>query len=111
MRMEYSHTSLEEPVEFACGSFYKLEEGTLPYAGREVLYFKGTTSLLSTCCGTTSCGVPYLKVPGFVVRWQARTTYSGIPITEVEPIRDEATQRELANLLREKYGISNIDFW
>ena len=110
MRMEYRHTPLEEPVDLMCGSFYKMEEGRLPYHGREVLYFKGGTSTICSCCGT-SPGVPYLKVPGFILRWQGRTTHSGIPITDVEPIRDEATKQELAAILREKYSISNIDFW
>jgi hypothetical protein len=50
-------------------------------------------------------------VPGFVAKWKVKKNKAGLPISEVEPIEDEAARREIGKTIRETENIRNIDFW
>ncbi len=110
MVYEYTHTPLEEHVDCFCSSYRKLQEGKLRYKGNDVLYFVGATSEVYSCCGYSS-GISYLMVPGYLVRWQEKTNDAGLLTSEVAPIRDEDEQREIRAILREKHGITQVEFW
>jgi len=82
----------------------------LKYNGKEVLYVIGSSTLDSTCCGGGgSCG--YAVVPGYVLKWQKKKNKDGLPVSEVEPVADEATRRAIGRTIRETENIGNIDFW
>lgn len=107
---EYTHTPMYQEVELLCGSYYKVQEATIPFQGREVLYFVGGTTTIESCCGTT-CGLQYIMVPGFVVSWQSQRNAQGLPVSQVEPVGDPQAQGQLRDLLRQKHKVTNIDFW
>ncbi len=107
---EYTHTPPGEEVRALAGSYWKTEEGRLSFRGREILYFIGVTSEICGCCG--SCpSFQYIKVPGYVKDWQYCTNEGGLPVSTIEPIRNEEEQREIAKLLQEKHHISQVEFW
>jgi hypothetical protein len=110
MKQEYTHLPLNEEVRGLSGFYVPCKEERLKYNGKEVLYVMGTTTLDSSCCGGGgTCG--YAVVPGFIAKWKTKKNKAGLPISEVEPIENEATRREIGKTIRETESIGNIDFW
>ena len=106
--MEYTHPRLNEPVTAIAGEYVLVKEERLPFQGQEVLYLVGHVVVGTSCCGVAGYG--YARVPGFVVRWKGRTDEQGRPVSEIEPIRDEATRRAIARRIREREGIYVVMF-
>lgn len=108
MRNEYTHLELGTYVEAPSGYYTPTEEGLLTYRGREVLYVVGETKVEASCCGVGS--FRYIQVPGYVIAWKARKNQNDLPVSEVEPIRDEDARREIRKTLQEEYSCSMIEF-
>ena len=110
MKQEYAHLPLNEEVRGLSGYYIPTEEVRLKYNGKEVLYVIGSSTLESSCCGGGGT-YGYAVVPGFIQSWQKKRNKTGLPVSEVEPIADEAARREIAKTIRETENIRNIDFW
>ena len=106
--MEYTHPRLNEPVTAIGGHYVFVKEERLPLRGREVFYLVGYALFDTSCCGVGGCG--YALVPGFVVEWKIRTGEDGRPVSRVEPVRDEATRREVERLIREREPVHQVTF-
>jgi hypothetical protein len=65
----------------------------------------------SSCCGTGNWG--YALVPGYIVGWQSKTNAAGLPVSEAEPISDQASQADIRRIINEVENISasQIEFW
>jgi hypothetical protein len=109
MKLDYAHLPLNEEVRGLSGFYIPCKEVRLKYDGREVLYIIGTSTVESACCGGGSCG--YAIVPGFVVSWQKKKNKDGLPVSEVEPIDDDAVKQAIAKTIRDTENVRNIDFW
>ena len=109
MAIEYSHLELDREIETFAGFYAPRKEVRVKQDDRELLYIIGQAVVESSCCGTGSFG--YAIVPGYLLAWKAKRGEKGLPISEVEPLSDEGTKREIAKLIRESDGITNIDFW
>ena len=109
MKQEYTHLPLGEEVRGLSGFYVPCKEERLKYNGKEVLYVMGTSTLDSACCGGGTCG--YALVPGFVAKWKSKKNKEGLPVSEVEPIEDEAARREIGKTISDTESIRNIDFW
>ena len=109
MLSEYVHQELGQEVHALAGFYVPLKELRVKHDGREVLCVIGMSKVESSCCGAGSCG--YAIVPGYLVAWQNRRNKAGLPVSEVEPIANEMTKREIARKIREIENIANIDFW
>lgn len=105
---EYTHEDLSEEVRSISGYYLHIEEGTLPFNGREVLYLAGVGIVDNSCCGTG--GFPFVRVPGYVVSWKGTTNDAGRLVSTVEPITDEADRAEIRRLLNDRYPYSQITF-
>jgi len=107
MKRQYVHLPLGQDVEFLAGYYTIIEEGRLPYDGREVLYTVGQAKVEASCCGSAS--FHFINVPGYVVTWHSHRDAKGAPVSEIEPI--EATEERLAirGMLEERYPASLID--
>ncbi|MBI5118649.1 hypothetical protein HZA56_19440 [Candidatus Poribacteria bacterium] len=104
----YTHIQLNEEVQ-AIGGHYSLEkEVRLPYNGREVLYIVGTGIIDSSCCGMGGCH--YAVVPGYILKWKSGVNPDKLPVTEVEPIRDEKSRREITELIKKTELVQVVDF-
>jgi hypothetical protein len=105
---EYIHEDLSEEVRSISGYYLYLDEGTLPFRERDVLYLAGVGIVDNSCCGTG--GFPFVRVPGYVVSWKDKKNEADRPVSTVEPITDEADQKEIRLLLNSRYPYSQISF-
>ena len=110
MRSEYVHLNLGEDIPAKAGYYTRDREERLKYNGREILYAVGGCKLESTCCGGSAC-FGYALVPGYLVAWKNKTNNEGLPVSEVTPILDKETQKQISKIIQDKEGVSNIDFW
>ena len=107
---EYTHVSQEEDVGPSDRS-YRVQERTIEYKDKKILYLiVETTGLTFFCDRSSTSHVGSIIVPGYVVNWQCKKSSDGSFVTEVEPIKDSGIQKEIKELLQREH-ISNINFW
>ena len=108
--MEYTHPCIGDTVEFLAGSYEIESENRLERDDGEVLYLVGNTSQLCGCCG--SCGgMAFITVPGFIKAWKTYNNERGLPVSEIEVVKDPEIKREIREMLEASYGKINIEFW
>jgi hypothetical protein len=115
MSRDYVHQELDKELSVPSGYYILFKELRLKQDGREVLCVTGVGMLECSCCaGEYLCagrGGLYALVPGYIVSWKSSVNEAGLPISEVEPIEDEKTRRDIALTIRETEHIQNIEFW
>jgi len=111
MLEEYAHFPLNEEIEYSTGCVWKSEETTFKYGDEDVLYFVGHTSAMGGCCAGWYPPHQYIMVPGYLRNWQCRTNERGLPVSEIEPIRDEKVRDDIVRQLRAKYKIDEVVIW
>ena len=111
MTLEYVHQKIGEEVQALAGYYTVTDEMRLKYNGREVLCVIGICAIEASCCGSRS--FRYALVPGYLVTWKGKTDKSGLPVSEVEPVTDEAAKQQIVVTLRDTQNIfkPNIEFW
>ena len=109
MTIKYTHLELNENVNCVAGYYTPQKEVRLKYDGREVLYVIGRAVIESSCCGTGDWG--YALVPGYIVNWQTERNDAGLPVSEVEPVSDEAIRDSIRKIIKEAEGVSQTEFW
>jgi hypothetical protein len=108
---KYTHLELRENVDIGIAGYYTPErEVRLPYEGREVLYVVGQAVVESSCCGLTG-NWTYAIVPGFVINWQYTQNERGLPVSDVQPISDEATKETIRQIIEKKESAVMVGFW
>lgn len=108
MVQEYVHQRLNQEVTAVGGHYALVKEARLPFRGREVLYLIGHALFDTACCGVGGCA--YALVPGFLVRWKGKRTKDGLAVSRVEPIRDEAVQAEIQQLIEQRETVHQVRF-
>jgi hypothetical protein len=98
-----------EEVHSIGGSYTLEKEIRLPHEGGDVLVVLGHACVDNSCCGVG--GWRYAIVPGRVVRWHERKSEDGMPVSAVEPIRDEDEQRAIKKMVKGHELIQAIEFW
>jgi hypothetical protein len=107
--IQFTHPELNKRVEFFGGGYVFIEEGKIIYQGKEVLYFLGIAGIEASCCGTGGCA--FIKVPGYVRSWKKTRNEFGQPVSEVERIVHEDSQKEVKRILEEKHpSFRQIEF-
>ncbi len=111
MVLEYVHQPLGEEVTALAGYYAIAKELRLQHEKREVLCLIGICQVESSCCGSRS--FYYSIVPGYLVSWKGRENEAGLPVSEVEPISDEAVKRSIAATIEETEAVfkPHIEFW
>ncbi len=102
------HPRLNQQVTAIGGWYALVQEARLPYQGREILYWVGYGAFDTTCCGVGGCG--YALVAGFVIEWKREINTDGLPVSVVEPIRDEATQTQVRKLIQKQQMVQETRF-
>ncbi len=105
---EYVHRELNQEITAIGGHYALVKEVRLPFRGRQVLYLVGYAIFDTTCCGVG--GSAYALVPGFILDWKNQTNEDGLAISRVEPIRDEAVQKAVRRLVREREAVQEVKF-
>lgn len=108
---EFAHFPLNEEIHYSTGYIWKSEESTLRYGNEDVLYFVGNTSAMGGCCAGWYPPHMYIMVVGYLRKWQCRTNENGLPVSEIEPIRDPIIREDLIRILRERYKIDEVVVW
>jgi hypothetical protein len=108
LRREYTH-ELGAEIRSISGAYQLDEEERKEIAGKEILYAIGNAVVDSACCGSFGCY--YAVVLGYVVKWKFKRNDAGLPVSEVEPIRDELSKKEIEQILRTLKGVSQVQFW
>lgn len=106
---KYTHIELNKDIRSISGFYTPQKEVRLKHDGRELLYVIGQAAIEASCCASGSW--MYAIVPGYIVKWQGDKNKDDLPVTEVEPISDDATQREISQIIKEKEGVSQVEFW
>ena len=109
MNIEYTHDKLGQPVDSIAGNYTPMKELRLSHGDREVLCILGAAAIESSPYRIGSCA--YALVPGYIVNWQFKTSDSGMPVSEIEPIRDEEAQRDISAAINKIDPVTIIDFW
>ena len=110
--VEYTHLPLNEDVLAFAGYYTPEQEVRLPFHGREVLYVTGHIVVESACHGDTCSAQNYWYgiAQGYVVRWQYRRNESGLPVSEVAPIADRETRKEIEEIILRTEAVARVDF-
>ncbi len=106
--MKYTHLEIGEENRSISGYYSVVKEVRLEYQGKQVLYVVGQAVLDTSCCGYSS--FTYAIVPGYIIEWQGDKSAQGLPVSEVEPIRDKNVQAAIAAAIRAEEAIHNIQF-
>lgn len=109
MTKEYTHTELGQEVRSITGYYIPQKEGKLQYKNKEVLYVSGAAIVDNSCCGVGGCG--YALIPGYVVKWKNKKSEEGLPISDVEPIKDDADKEAIADLVKKQEAVNDVNFW
>lgn len=110
MIIEYTHPEFGEDIQGRAGFYTAVEERTMPYNGREVLYVMGTARLERPCCGGACCW-GYIQVPGFIVRRHTGSKRDTLPVSEIEIIENENDRNRIRQVLMEKHAGSQVEIW
>ena len=110
MRSEYVHQTLGEDIHALAGYYTLLKEVRLDHNGREVLYIVGGSTAWSGSCAGGGY-LTYAIVPGYLVAWKSKRSKEGLPVSEVTPILDEETQKQVAKIIQDKECLRSINFW
>ncbi len=105
---EYTHIELNVEVQAIGGHYVLDKEARMPYDGREVLYVVGAGIIDTSCCGMGGCR--YAIVPGYVIDWKGRTNKDGLPVSEVDPIRDEKARKEIRQYIERSEFVQHVEF-
>jgi hypothetical protein len=107
----YTHLEPGKNVVFGIAGYYTpQQESRLEYSGREVLYIIGQVVLESACCNAGTDWV-YTLVPGYIVKWQNTRNEEGLPVSEVEPVRDIKEKAGIRQAIQAREETVLIDFW
>ena len=109
MNVKYTHLELNKEISCVAGFYTPQKEERLKNNKREVVYVIGRAVIESSCCGVGNCG--YALVPGYIVSWQNEKNDAGLPVSEVEPVSDEASRDSIRKIIKEAENISQIEFW
>jgi hypothetical protein len=104
----YIHHALNQEVTAIGGHYVLVKEARLPFRGREVLYLIGHAAFDTVCCSAGGCA--YALVPGFIASWKSERKEDGLAVSQVEPIRDEAVQREIRRRIEKQETIHQVQF-
>jgi hypothetical protein len=109
MNTEYIHDPLNQPIESIAGYYTPMKELQLKYNGREVLCILGYVAIESSHYLTG--GGAYALVPGYIAKWKFKQSEGGMPVSEVEPIRDDEARQSISAAINEIEPAKIIDFW
>jgi hypothetical protein len=105
---DFTHPNLGQEVTAIGGHYVFGKEIRMSYDSREVLYFVGYAVLDSTCCGVG--GVAYVLVAGFIRQWKYKKNQDNVFVSKMEPIRDQAVQKEVRSAIQKREMVYQVTF-
>jgi hypothetical protein len=105
---EHTHDYVNREVRAIGGHYMFTKEVKMHFNERDILYLVGHGVVDTSCCGLG--GVAYALVCGFVVSWKNKKNYDGVPVSEVEPIRDTVLQSNIRRRIQNEEIVSQVIF-
>jgi hypothetical protein len=105
---DFAHPRLGQEVTAIGGHYVFGKEIRMPFRNREILYFVGYAVLDSTCCGVG--GVAYVLVAGFIQQWKFKKNQNDCFISKIEPVSDQATQKEIRRTIQKREMVYQVNF-
>jgi len=90
--------------------FYQATESTIDCNRRTVLLVEVEAGGCSFCDGSYAQHLSGINIEGYVIRWQYRRNEAGLPVSEIEPIRESAEQKAVIRALKGRYTSAQINF-
>ena len=106
--IEFTHPMLNETVQSISGQYTLVEEGSLEYGGRDVLFVVGVALVDNSCCGTGGCF--FIHVPGYLIKRATKTSSDGRQISLVEPVAEGPERDEIRAILDRLYPHAQFFF-
>ncbi|HSV96825.1 MAG TPA: hypothetical protein VLM75_07810 [Spirochaetota bacterium] len=101
----FKHPKIGEDIGSISGHYSFLREAVIVYRDRELLYYTGFAVTDSACCGTGAC--VFCRVAGFI-----RARHPGNDgQTEVDPVTDTVERKEIEDILKEKEGCTQVNYF
>ncbi|MCU0844131.1 MAG: hypothetical protein MUC76_04315 [Spirochaetes bacterium] len=101
----FTHPKIGEEIGSISGHYSFLHEGVIVYRERELLYYTGFAVADSSCCGSGAC--VFCLVAGFIK--DRHTADDGR--TEVDPVTDSIERKEIEDILKEKEGCTQVNYF
>jgi len=89
---------------------YSASESVIECNHRQVLLIEVEAGGCSFCDGSYAHHLSGVNIEGYVLKWKYRQTEEGLPVSEIEPVRDKAERKAVAGVLRGRYNSSQINF-
>jgi hypothetical protein len=108
VKSTYSPGDFGSEVQAPWGYYQPMEEGTLEFAGKSVLYTLGSACIEASCCGKGSW--TYARVEGYVAGGSSpQGSGAGEPV-EIDAIEDPVEKAEIAKLLAERHPGVRVEY-
>lgn len=88
--------------------FRSFDEFCMDVGKKKIFYTTEMEVVDMSCCGTAANG--FATVYGYVDQWKFRRTEQGDFMSVFEPIRDENTQREISQMIKQKELVGHVNF-
>ena len=105
---DFTHPNLHQEIQAIGGHYVFAKEMKLTFGQEEVLVLIGIGVIDRSCCGIGGC--IYALVPGFIRKWQYKTSKAGLPISQIEPIQDKKAQDEIRTLIEKSESVGQVKF-
>jgi hypothetical protein len=107
-RAAYVPEDFGKEVAAPSGYYLPLEEVSIEYNGKRLLYILGSACIEASCCGTGSW--KYVRVEGYVVENDPSQGQSDGVHPEVDTIESSSEGAAISELLLEKHPGARIEF-
>jgi hypothetical protein len=105
----YTHLELNSDIPTPSGYYTPYKEGRIRVDGREVLYIVSQAVIEASCCGVADFASAL--VPGYVTDWQEAKDSNGLPVSRVEPVKDEHVRDLVRKAIQERENVTQVEFW
>lgn len=103
---KYVHYPLNEEIR-SIGGYYKvMQEDTLDFEGRKILYTLRGAQADTACCGPGGMG--FLSVAGIITAWKSEKNEEGLPVSEIKHITDTEARKRIKAALKQKFPYIEI---
>ncbi len=89
---------------------YNAVESTFEHNGKEILLIEVEADNCTFCDGSYAQNLSGANIEGYILKWKYRKNEEGLPVSEIERIRDRTEQKGIAKNLKPRYAISQINF-
>ena len=107
-RSRYVPDEFGNEVAAPSGYYQPLEQGSIDYDGKRLLYTLGIACVEASCCGIGSWN--YLRVEGYVVENDSSQNQSDAKDIEIETIEDDSEKTAISELLLDRHPGARIEF-